>query len=109
MTIRARLAAWVARNVIGPDPWPEYSRLDRMDGRAPVVVAGCMDCGWQDPHHTTTAATAALEAHSFDRPGHRALISDTNGWHRVFGEWLADSYRAGPAQPGTGMLTKDTP
>lgn len=70
----------------------------------PTVLAGCMDCETQTRHETTTAALGSLEAHSFDNPGHRALVSDTNGWHRVFGQWLAD----GPRISGGTITRKES-
>lgn len=59
----------------------------------PTVLAGCMDCGFRVLHRTISDARVSLEAHSFDAPGHRALVSDDRGWHRVFGEWFADGPR----------------
>lgn len=66
----------------------------------PTVLAGCMDCEYRSHHTTTTDATTALEAHSFDAPGHRAIVSTiSDGWHRVFGQWLADGPRISGGVP----------
>lgn len=49
----------------------------------PVVQSGCENCGAMDSHHTRTEAIKAVWAHWLDT-GHDPLISDNNGWHRIF-------------------------
>jgi hypothetical protein len=52
-----------------------------------VIQQGCEDCELVTDHRTRTQALRACLWHVTELKGHRPLIADNNGWHRV---WLED-------------------
>jgi hypothetical protein len=46
MTFRTRFAEFVSNHIVADDPNPQPSRLDRMDGRGTVPVAGAQHDGF---------------------------------------------------------------